>query len=116
MVTERYTIPKNPHNYRAHFKSHFVRETTMSSPSPDPGIQSWFTDLIKMQAASINNSVRQLPPLGFANAVITVAFPTTAAQNNYLTSAAAATGYPDLATADLTTYKTFRALLDYSHL
>ena len=88
----------------------------MPIPSPDPGIQSWFTELRKMQAVCINNSAGKLPLLGFANANIVTAIPSPADQNNFLTAVAVATGYGDLQTADLTTYKTFRALLDYSHL
>ncbi len=88
----------------------------MTSVSPDPGIQSWFTELRKMQAACINNSAEKLPLLSFANANIIAALPSAADQNNFLTSVAATTGYSDLQTADLTTYKTFRALLDYCHL
>jgi len=88
----------------------------LPSPSPDPSIQSWFTELRKMQAVCINNSVGKLSLLGFANANIATAIPSPADQNNFLTAVAVATGYADLQTADLTTYKTFRALLDYCHL
>ena len=88
----------------------------MPSPSPDPSIQSWFTELRKMQAVCVNNSVGKLSLLGFANANIATAIPSPADQNNFLTAVAVATGYADLQTADLTTCKTFRALLDYCHL
>jgi hypothetical protein len=88
----------------------------MPSPSPDPGIQSWFTELRKMQVVCINDSVKKLSLLNFANATIATYLPDPASQNNYLTAVAVATRYGDLETADLTTYKTFRALLDYSHL
>lgn len=88
----------------------------MPSPPPDPYIQLWFTELKKFQAACINNSARKLPLLKFANSIIATTLPSTASQNNFLTSVAASTGYADLQPTDLTTCKTFRALLDYCHL
>ena len=80
-------------------------------PAPDPDIQSWFTELAKYQQACINNSAGKLNPYNFANAVILTYLPSAADQNNFL----AAIG-SDLQTSDLTTYKTFKALLDYSLL
>jgi len=88
----------------------------MPSPSPDPNIQRWFTQLRQFQAACINNSASKLSLLNFANATILTYLPSTASQNNFLTSVGASTGCDDLQIADLTTYKTFRALLDYCHL
>src|ERR1700761_1560896 len=82
---------------------------------PDPYIQSWFNDLSEFQSVCIDTSAGKLNLLAFANATILNYLPSAATQNNFLTAIAASTGYKDLQISDLTTYKTFRLLLDYSH-
>ncbi len=84
----------------------------MPSISPDPGIDFWFKNLRQFQAACINTTAAKEDLLTFANHSCTAALTTSAEQNNFITAAAASTGYDDMAVADLTTYKTFAGLLN----
>jgi hypothetical protein len=89
----------------------------MPSPSPDSQISLWFWELDQFQAACISTDAEQLSPLlAFGNATITNYLKTAATQNNFLTSVGKKTGYKKLAIVDLTTFKTFRGLLDHCHL
>ena len=84
----------------------------MLSISPSDGLALWFTNLRQFQAACNNTSVSKMDLLTFANSTIVTALPSATEQNTFLTSAGISTGYDDIATADLTTYKTFEGLLD----
>ncbi len=84
----------------------------MPSISPDPGIDFWFKNLRQFQAACINTPAAREDLLTFANHSCTAALPTSAEQNNFITAAAASTGYDDMAVADLAACKTFAGLLN----
>jgi hypothetical protein len=85
----------------------------VASSTPDPDIQFWFKQLGQFQAACINNSAGKLTPFQFANATIILALNSANSQKQFLTAVANSTGYDDLQISDLTTYKTFGALLNY---
>ena len=84
----------------------------MPDISPSDGLTLWFTNLGQLQAACNNTSVSKLDKLTFANTTIVTVLPTTAEQKTFLTSVGVSSGYDDIAIADLTTYKTFKGLLD----
>jgi hypothetical protein len=75
------------------------------------GIAQWFTGLRAFQSACIGTNVSN-NLLTFANTTIATVLPTDAEKSNFVTRAVAATGFDDMAIADLTTYGTFEALLD----
>jgi hypothetical protein len=86
----------------------------MPSPSPDPYVQLWFKELNQFQSSCISTDAEKLTPLlVFANSKILTYLKSTADQNNFLTAVGVKTGYKKLAIADLTTYPTFRGLLDH---
>jgi hypothetical protein len=84
----------------------------MASNSTSDGLALWFTNLRQFQKACNNTSVSKMDLLSFANCSIITVLPTATEQKTFLTSASVSTGYDDIAIADLTTYKTFEALLD----
>jgi hypothetical protein len=84
----------------------------MTDISPLDGLAFWFTNLRQLQVACNSIIVMKMGRLTFANTTIVTVLPTAGEQGTFLTSAAASTGYDDMATADLTTYKTFEGLLD----
>ena len=88
----------------------------MPNPTSDPYIQLWFTQLGQFRSACINNTAGKLKLLEFANANIVAALPTDNSKNQFITAVSASTGCDDFDIADLTTYKTFRGLLDDCHL
>lgn len=86
----------------------------MPSPSPDSYVQLWFKELNQFQNSCISTDAGKLKPLlVFANAKILTYLKSTADQNNFLTAVGVKTGYKKLAIGDLTTYPTFRGLLDH---
>jgi hypothetical protein len=86
----------------------------MPSPSPDTAdLKAWFTHLRAFQSACPGTNVNKIDLLTFANTTITTALPSTADQNTFIVSAVNATGFNSMALSDLTTYKTFVALLDH---
>jgi hypothetical protein len=88
----------------------------MPNPTPDPYIQLWFKQLGQFRSACINNTVGKLDLLDFANAEIVKALPSDDSKDQFITAVGASTGCDDFDIADLTTYKTFRGLLDDCHL
>jgi hypothetical protein len=84
----------------------------MPSSSPSDNVAFWFTNLRQLKAACNNTSVDKLDLLTFANATVAAFLPSSTEQSTFLVSAAASTGYDDMSSADLTTYKTFEGLLD----
>jgi len=80
--------------------------------SPSQGVELWFTNLRQFQAACINTTAYKASLLTFANTTCCADLPSLAEQSNFVSAAAASTGYDDMAVADLATYKTFAGLLN----
>ena len=84
----------------------------MPSIPPDPGIALWFKNLSQFQDACINTTAYKADLLTFSKMSCTTELPSPEEQKNFVTAAAAATGYDNMAVADLATYKTFAGLLN----
>ena len=84
----------------------------MPDISPSQGVELWFTNLRQFQAACINTTAYKASLLTFANTTCCADLPSLAEQSNFVSAAAASTGYDDMAVADLATYKTFAGLLN----